>query len=317
MLGINFDDADGAPNQFLEASSLACTARKEVKIIDDIPCELSVMQACLGVCKVIPMLRAAGLYVGRSALHEHDVQMQTSLSDMLGCEIPTESMTQASCGVRNGGLGMRRATDLALPAFIASRSESRSAVTKLIHELFNDDIGDVCIRRFDDGLQDAIGKLKDQLSPGLASEVDTCLIEAREGQQRNDRFRPVARGDHLIAPAACVDSEEIDTLQGALSAIVDRDVFNKLCTIYSEHSSQYDVNRLTELCDESTSHDWVCCINSVHGPVIEPDLYLIALKLRIGAPFFSRPFECPKCGTKDMDCNGFHALCCAKGEFLK
>ena len=70
VLGINFDDADGISNQFREASSLACAARKQVKIIDDIPCELAVMQACLGVCKVNHLLRAAGLYVGRSALHE-------------------------------------------------------------------------------------------------------------------------------------------------------------------------------------------------------------------------------------------------------
>ena len=46
VLGINFDDADGISNQFREASSLACAARKQVKIIDDIPCELAVMQAC-------------------------------------------------------------------------------------------------------------------------------------------------------------------------------------------------------------------------------------------------------------------------------
>ena len=61
-----------------------------MKIIDDIPCELAVMQACLGVCKVNHLLRAAGLHVGRSALYEHDVQMQDTLSDMMGCEITAQ-----------------------------------------------------------------------------------------------------------------------------------------------------------------------------------------------------------------------------------
>ena len=51
--------------------------------------------------------------------------------------------------------------------------------------------------------------------------------------------------------------------------------------------------------------------------MIEPKLFLIALKLRIGAPFFSESFECFRCRFKDMDCNGFHALCCAKGESTK
>ena len=77
---------------------------------------------------------------------------------------------------------------------------------------------------------------------------------------------------------------------------------------------QHDVNRLSELRHESTSHDWVCCINPVHSPVIEPDLYLTAIKLRIGVPLFGESFECFRCKLKDMDIFGYHALCCAKGE---
>ena len=170
--------------------------------------------------------------------------------------------------------------------------------------------------RYDSGLECAVTKLKERLGPGLASEVDTCLAEARECNQRHDSSRPVSRGDNLIAPAVFIDAEEVDTLQGALSAIVDRGVLGKLCEFYSDQNSSHDVNRLVELCDESTSHDWVCSINPVFGPVIEPDLYLTAIKLRIGVPFFCEVSLCSKCRTKDMDCNCIHALCCNVGCLL-
>ena len=42
-------------------------------------------------------------------------------------------------------------------------------------------------------------------------------------------------------------------------------LFSKLSNFYVEHNLQHDVNRLSELRDESTSHDWVCCINPVHS----------------------------------------------------
>ena len=78
------------------------------------------------MCKVTYILRAAALYVDALYLRGHDVQLQNSLSNLLGVEIPAESMIQASCSVRNEGLGLRRASDLALPAFIASVFKSRS-----------------------------------------------------------------------------------------------------------------------------------------------------------------------------------------------
>ena len=77
------------------------------------------------------------------------------------------------------------------------------------------------------------------MSLGHVNEVEACLLEARECYQRDDAFRPVSRGDNLIAPAACVDSDEVDNLQGAFSAIVDRDSFSKLTNFYVEHNLQH------------------------------------------------------------------------------
>lgn len=55
----------------------------------------------------------------------------------------------------------------------------------------------------------------------------------------------------------------------------------------------------------------------MYGPVLERDLFLTAINIRLGASFFDDPFLCPKCRMKDMDCNAMHALCCARGESTK
>ena len=126
------------------------------------------------------LLRAVGPWINRDSLREHDAQMEKSLNDLLGCQLNSVSCDQATCSVRVGGLGLRRAADLALPAFIASRVDSRAEVMSLIDELFGDDIGELLTKTYDDVVTKAVDNLKSQLSDANAIEIDTCLSEVRE-----------------------------------------------------------------------------------------------------------------------------------------
>ena len=74
---------------------------------------------------------------------EHDKLLSSSLNNLLGCDDHDEIIEQAACGVQNGGLGLRRARDLAFPAFIASRLDARVGVAELTEMLFNDELGDL------------------------------------------------------------------------------------------------------------------------------------------------------------------------------
>ena len=297
VLGIDFDGVDGVSKQCSEASAKACAARTEIKCINDVQCELSVMQVCLSVCKVTHLLRAAGPGINVETLREHDVHLSNSLNDLLGCELCNSSCDQTTCGVRGGGLGLRRAADLVLPTLIASRVDSRVAVVSLIDEMFDDDLGELFTTTFDDGVKSAVRELKSRLSDGRATEIHTCLSEARERSSRNDLSIPVTKGDNLISPAAFVDPDEDNTTQGSLCAIVDRDIMDNSLEFHAQANSEPDVRRLRELSDDSTSHDWVFCVNPMYGPVLERDLYLTAIKLRLSASFFDNPFLCPKCRT--------------------
>ena len=129
------------------------------------------MQSCLSVCKVSHLLRAAGPSIDVGALRAHDDQLKNSLNDMLGCQMCGCSGVQATCSVRNGGLGLRRAEGFALPAFIASRSDAKVWGFGLIEKLFPDDIGELFISTFERGLKNATDALKSRLSEDHANEI--------------------------------------------------------------------------------------------------------------------------------------------------
>ena len=103
VLGIDFDDVDGVSIQFEKASQHAYNARKLVKLIDDVGCELALTQSCLGACKITHLLRASGAFISEEALLVHDNQLKQSLNEMFGCEVPPEALMQLSCGTQNGG----------------------------------------------------------------------------------------------------------------------------------------------------------------------------------------------------------------------
>ena len=111
-----------------------------------------------------------------------------------------------------------------------------------------------------------------------------CLAEvaSRNSAKSNVSFNQ--NGDYLIALAGGPDGAETNILQRALSRIVDAIVLLTLSHSLERKEEWTHVRRLHELRDKRTSHEWRSCINSVHGPLLEPDLLLTALKIRVGTP---------------------------------
>ena len=151
------------------------------------------------------LLRAAGPFIATDALLAYDIQLHQSLNELVSCEVPAQSSLQAACSVRSGGLGLRETADLALPAFIVSREDSREAVDKLVRDWFRDDLTTAMMALYDDEVASA--RLLSRLPPNAASEIDACLMEAREDQKVRG---PLRRGsDYLIAPAGGADRDEV------------------------------------------------------------------------------------------------------------
>ena len=72
--------------------------------------------------------------------------------------------------------------------------------------------------------------------------------------------------------------------------------------------------RLSEVRDDTVSHDWLWSLNPCHGPIVPPGEYLAALRLRLGAPTIDIPVLCKRCGREDLDKVCTHALRCALPE---
>ena len=93
------------------------------------------------------------------ALREFDEEIRRQLGFTCRGSIHDEGFLQVTLGVHEGGLGLRRASDLALPAFIASSVQARPAIAALLGE------GHSCLpldlpSALDMGTQEAIDQLK-------------------------------------------------------------------------------------------------------------------------------------------------------------
>ena len=74
------------------------------------------------------LLRATPIYTAEESLRAIDERLRDATSLRCNVQLDEDSWTQASLPLRLGGLGVRRLTDVALPAYIASAEASRELV---------------------------------------------------------------------------------------------------------------------------------------------------------------------------------------------
>lgn len=91
-----------------------------------------VLKCCLFVPKFTYVLRCSLLWKHQTHLELLDETVRTSLVKIFNCQINNEAWNFASLPVRFGGIGVRRASDVALPAFLSSAYASSSLCGNLI-----------------------------------------------------------------------------------------------------------------------------------------------------------------------------------------
>ena len=95
------------------------------------PYELILHRRCLDVSKASYILRCNGDKVSDELLEEFDRDSRNNVEETLSGRLPEESWIQAVLGIDAGGLGLKEAKAIALPAFIASRVASRPLLTAM------------------------------------------------------------------------------------------------------------------------------------------------------------------------------------------
>jgi len=80
---------------------------------------LFLLKNCFVILKLTYMLHSAPCYT-RQVLSEYDNILRSTLQSVLNTAMSDDVWDQATLLVANGGLGIRKATDVALPAFLSS-----------------------------------------------------------------------------------------------------------------------------------------------------------------------------------------------------
>jgi len=92
---------------------------------------LFLLKNCFSIPKLTYTLRSAPCYTSQ-LLSEYDDVIRSTLQHIMNVALSDDVWSQATMPVANGGLGIRRASDIALPAFLSSVTGSHLLITNLL-----------------------------------------------------------------------------------------------------------------------------------------------------------------------------------------
>lgn len=149
--------------------------------------ELVLAQACFGVDKVTHLLRAAGdeLFEDQTTLTEFDAIFEGTLRRLIP-GVDEFSLRQAGLGLRAGGLGVRKASDIALPAVIASRAMARPKIQELDEAMEEAGLlqGGQLLGEHDRAAREAVRMLQERLDSEEAEQVADFAQACEEGGEQ-------------------------------------------------------------------------------------------------------------------------------------
>ena len=92
----------------------------------------TILRCALSLPKLLYLLRSSLAYKCTTALQDFDETMRRTLCKIVNIELPEDSWVQATLPIAMGGIGLRCATHVALPAFLASTASSSRLVRTLL-----------------------------------------------------------------------------------------------------------------------------------------------------------------------------------------
>ena len=124
MLGVHIGGEDACSADMDKLTLAVVQARAAVEGLQDPAVELTLQWCCLNNSKASHLLRCNGDRVDAGRLLRFDEGMAAGLASALGDHLQDDSWAP-TLSVDAGGLGMREASTIAMPAFLASRVASR------------------------------------------------------------------------------------------------------------------------------------------------------------------------------------------------
>ena len=224
---------------------------------------------------------------------------------------------QASLGYDKGGIAWKSVHDLALPAFVASRTAPRPAARFLFEGLEKAGFGSAAevLEAFDERSEAAVARLRQRLPADLANRL--ADVVAAGGQCAEQRWQQQVGPE---SPEVVVESttETVGnvTLQDALTACGDTagkpgaqgsarlggQLQRAICAVCDEarleaHLGQLqsagraaDLRRMSELtASDDQERGWLWAIRHGSEPTLEPADFALAGRTMIGADILVQP----------------------------
>jgi hypothetical protein len=319
--------------------------RESLAKLDHAPSELTLQRNCLNVGKVQYALRCSGDRVETAALDAFDQAARHGVEEALGGPVSDESWVQATLGVDACGLGLRDASLVALPAFIASRVAARPLVAEMASHLQEAGICPAAqvmasydvrsaqaAQRWSQVLPEAVrqevARLVDDAAAGAtrrwrawcAGEADepedpedpTAHVRPRGSRRPGAGLVPEAGTEDPAHPASPVGAGAL-RLQRQLTRMMDACAARGLLERARQSGDWERELLLRELSSPDVSHEWLWRIDAHKGPALSPDDYAAAVRLRLGSGGPAEAVPCACCSNALLGPSGLHAMLCARG----
>ena len=317
---------------FIQTCENVDNLHQAIDQVQDAATEVVLKKACADVSKVVYTLRLNGDRLAQAGnLPRYSGLLRDSLARSLGGDVGDHGWQQATCGTSEGGLGLRTAEEVALPAFIASRVSAAPAVRMIFAQIEAAGLAPVGVLggAYEERTNRAIEAFKSVF--GMDSpEFDAIELLVAEGaQQAADTWLEMTTGETPPGPRNETtnllgeDEGEDDGggrqpraqhLQKKLSALVDGAKATNLAHSLEDADLVEDGLRLEDLRDKHQENSWMWALNPIAEPVLPECDWLRAMRLRLGCTQISSEILCASCGERVLDKTAYHALCCARGE---
>ena len=342
-LGVVTGSVEVVKSQLEKKQRVVQAMQSRVAICRDVQAEHVLNRQSLGVSRVTHILRVHGRRLQQAgALAQFD-QMTSGEMDRLFPGLTEESHEQATLGAAWGGLGWRRASDVALPANLAALVTAAPMVRDMAAAAVHAGLlpAGVVEGRLDAEIrmtQDAyLATLHDQersKAEEFISEATAAAVaqwqRLRQGQgvaARAPRARAEYAGPNEHAPLLIPNVHDggASDIEGAARRLSSQHVQRELAKLgdstrlrlleakLRQQCNWPQLDRLRELRHPEVSHMWLWHLNSREGSVLtEPD-YVANIQKRLGAKLREGCDLCHLCGAP-LDAQLEHSELCPIAE---
>ena len=179
VLGVHVGSNEACAADLDRVCAKTAAAREGIQELNAPCAEVTLERVCLNVSKAAFLLRCQGDRLDASILGKFDRGMASGLESALWGSLPDDSWHHATLAVDAGGLGMREAQAIALPAFLA-RVAARPLVAEMAAhtEAAGICLGSVSMNAYDDRTQAAVSRWLAELPEEVHADVHRVLEDA-------------------------------------------------------------------------------------------------------------------------------------------